>query len=142
MLGFVKDLVDGAGDLLGGVGGAITSASGLVGNIGSLWGGPQAGGILGLAAQIFGGTADDPWGLLDSPVFGNIVGAVGMELLRDDPAEVAAKSEAARMKAIRESSYGYTGAPGSGTRTRGLLTPPAMPKQATAARYLPKGRLV
>ena len=129
---FISDLIGGATDLLGGVG--------------QLWGGPQAGGLLGLGAKIFGGTEDDPWGLLDSPVFGHIVGAVGVELLRDDPKDIAQAQKdliLAREEAeARRIQSNYAGGETSGIYTpkkrRGLPTP----MQPTAVKYLPEGRLV
>ena len=136
MFDFIGDLIGGAADLFG-------SAAD---KIGGLWGGPQSGGVLGLAAQIFGGSESDPWGILDSPVFGSIIGAVGTELLRDDPAKQARDMERARLQAIREYSYGLTGPPQAGGP--GYYTPPAAPralpapKPATAAKYMPDGRLV
>ena len=133
MFDFIGDLVSGAADLF---------SSG-ADKLGSLWGGPQEGGVLGLAANIFGGSADDPWGVLDSPVFGHIIGAVGTELLRDDPAKVARDMEAARLEAIRHYSYGLSGSPqaGGGYHTpapRGL----PVPQQPTAAKYMPGGKLI
>lgn len=97
--------------------------------------------LIGGTGGLFGGGGGGG-GLFSSPIFGNVIGAIGMALLQDDPAEAAEKREAGRLKTIRESSYGYTGEPPR-RDTRGLLTSqrPA-PKQPTAARYLPEGRLV
>ena len=39
---------------------------------------------LSLGSKIFGGNDDDPWGILGSPLAGNVIGAVGMELLKPD----------------------------------------------------------
>lgn len=114
MFSFIGDLLEGAGDLLGGV----------AGKVGGLWGGPGAGGLLGLAAKIFGGSDDDPWGILDSPVFGHVVGAVGAELLRDDPVEQAAAIDRARMENTRRYAYGLPAKPGM-TPSGEIRTPPA-----------------
>ena len=138
MGGFISSLIGGASALLGG--------------IGNMWGGPgESGTVLGLAAQIFGGTDDDPWGLLDSPVFGHVVGAVGTEFLRPDPPTAADIAEERRRIAEEErrsvrANYGLSGA-GGGAVSGGAYTPPAprglLPQsQATAAKYLPSGRLV
>ena len=134
MFDFIGDLVSGAADLF---------SSG-ADKLGSLWGGPQEGGVLGLAANIFGGSADDPWGVLDSPVFGSIIGAVGTELLRDDPVTQAGEMERERLKAIREYSYGLTGSPqaGGGYHTPAPRGLPAPQPQPTAAKYMPGGKLI
>ena len=97
----------------------------LIGGVGGLFGGAEGGG-----------------GLFSSPIFGSVIGAIGMALLQDDPAEVSAQREAGRLKTIRESSYGYTDEPPR-RDTRGLLTSQRpTPKQPTAAKYLPQQRLV
>ena len=136
MFDFIGDLISDAADLFGGA----------ADKIGGLWGGPQAGGVLGLAAKIFGGSEDDPWGILDSPVFGHIAGAVGTELLRDDPVKQAKEMEKARLQAIREYSYGLPATPQAGAGGGGYHTPAPRglppPTAPTAAKYMPGGRLV
>ena len=123
MFDFIGDLVGSVSNIFGG-GGNILGGSG--------------GGVLGLGSNILGGGSG---GLFSSPIFGNVIGAIGMELLRDDPVEVARKTEAARLDEIREHSYGFSGP--TPTR-RGLPTTaaPPPPRQPTAAKYLPGGRLV
>lgn len=57
------------------------------------------GGLFGVAGDILG---SDFWG---SPMAGHIIGAVGMELLRDDPYDVALARETARRDAM---DFGFT----------------------------------
>lgn len=82
---WLGDLFEAGADLIGG---AAKGIGGLLGGggssfaLGNIFGGPGQGGMIGLGAQIFGGTDDDPWGVLDSPVFGHVAGAVGAELLK------------------------------------------------------------
>ena len=128
MFDFIGDLFGSTTDLLGG-GGSGGSGGGS--------------GLFGLASKIFGGSDDDPWGMLGSPIFGSVIGAVGMELMREDPADAIKKAEKARLAAIRESSYGYTGktkARHRGLPTGGASTPPR--QESAAAKYLPGGQLV
>lgn len=65
----------------GSVGAAASLGSDAVGYMASTFGG-AAGGVLGLGAQIFGGSDDDPWGMLNSPVLGHMATAVGTELMK------------------------------------------------------------
>ena len=87
---FIDAIVEGAKALAGAgasiVGGAGNFVSGLLGlGSGGVSGGASA---LNVAMNIFGGTKDNPWGVLNSPeVVGNVIGAVGGELLRPDPVE-------------------------------------------------------
>lgn len=119
-------LLGGAGNLIGGIVGAGAGAG-----MGGAAGGAS---LLNVAMNIFGGSNDDPWGVLKSPVAGHVLGAVGQELLRGDPVEERArlerKLEEDRRKRIR-GNYGLPAQPtaqkymGNGLmRSRGLHTPP------------------
>ena len=99
------------------------------------------GDLVSSVSGMFGGGEGSGGGLFSSPIFGNVLGAIGMELLRGDPVEEARKKEGARLDEIREHSYGFTGP--TPTR-RGLPTTSAPPRAPppTAAKYLPGGKLV
>lgn len=124
------DLFKAGANLIGGAGKAIGSFFGAAGGAGAMGGG----GLMNVAMNIFGGSKDDPWGVLDSPVTGHVLASVGQELLRPDPVEERLRLErgleADRRKRIR-GNYGLPAEPtaakymGNGLmRSRGLHTPP------------------
>ena len=116
MLDWIGDFFDTGGDVLGDVfgglfgGGGSTPVSGLPWlNSGSGGGGS---GLLGLGGGILGG---DFW---SSPITGNILSAVGTELLREDPYDIYMDRERARRDAM---DFGFTPV----SRGNGLAPTPA-----------------
>lgn len=110
MFDWIGDLVGGVADFVSDGIGSIFSGGGAAGGLartpvqGLPWltGGDQSG-LFGLAGETLG------WGGWNSPIVGNILGAVGQELLRDDPYDVALARERAYHDARKEAmDFGFT----------------------------------
>ena len=109
MFDFIGDLFDGVGDFVGGLfGGGGASGAGRTPVSGLPWltGGDSSADFFDLAGGILGsgsvGGAGSFWG---SPMAGHMVAAIGSELLREDPYDIALDRERARRDAM---DFGFT----------------------------------
>ena len=109
MFDFIGDLFEGVGDFVGGLfgGGGASAGRTPVSGLPWLTGGNDSGGFFNLAGGILGGGSNDGsfWG---SPMAGHMVAAIGSELLREDPYDIALDRERARRDAM---DFGFTPAP-------------------------------